>query len=356
MKKRFSVLDIFRGLFASAVFLFHLNPFADTPLLQNDFTRNADMFVDFFFVLSGFVIANRYEQLSAPGELGIFFRKRFLRIYPLHLVVLIVFLAIELAKNLLASRVQVNNLDNPANSVASFFSNLLLLQSTPVFGIKDVSWNIASWSISAEMIAYLVFGVLMLLLHRLRVFAFRSVAYVTVVMLCFVSLRYITGGLELNYTFDYGFIRGLAGFFAGVLCLQLYKTTSARISRFNEHVFSLAEMTILVLTIYCICEGETLKSYGWIYVLLFFLCIYVFAFEKGLVARLLMRVPVLHDLGAYSYSIYMWHTLFISLFNVLFIRILHLPPSAYVWLVFPNFIAIFYMAKWSYKNIERRFQ
>lgn len=355
MNNRFNVLDIFRGLFASAVFLFHLSPFAPVPLLQNSFTTNADMFVDFFFVLSGFVIAHRYEQLSDIQQFQSFYKKRFWRIYPLHLIVLLAFVLIEVAKHLLASRIQVNNLDNPANSVVSFLSNVLLLQSTPVFGVKDVSWNIASWSISAEMIAYLVFGLLMVAIHRMGWYGKRIWVYIVVLLTAAAGLIVITGGYELNYTFNYGFLRGLIGFFAGVICLNLYRRTAGPVQAMSNIFFSIAEVLVLGLTFLAICRGEAWKSFGLIYVLLFLSCIYVFAFEKGIVSQYLNKVPLLHKMGAYSYSIYMWHTLFISLFNVLFIRVLHLSPTNYVWLVIPNYLLIFYVARWSYKYIEMRY-
>lgn len=355
MNNRFNVLDIFRGLFASAVFLFHLSPFAPVPLLQNSFTTNADMFVDFFFVLSGFVIAHRYEQMSDMQQFRNFYKKRFLRIYPLHIIVLLAFVLIEVAKHLLASRIQVNNLDNPANSISSFLSNALLLQSTPVFGVKDVSWNIASWSISAEMIAYLIFGLVLVAIHHMGWYGKRVLVYVVLLVAAVAGLIVITGGYELNYTFNYGFLRGLIGFFAGVICLNLYRRTAGMFHAVPQLFFSITEVLVLGLTFLAICRGEMWKSFGLIYVLLFLACIYVFAFEKGILSKWLNRAPVLYKMGVYSYSIYMWHTLFISLFNVLFIRIFHLPPSAYVWLVVLNYLVIFFVAKWSYTHIEMRF-
>ncbi len=355
MKKRFRVLDIFRGLFASFVYLFHLTVFAETPFLRNGFTYNSDMFVDFFFVLSGFVIANSYERMDSMAQFKTFYKKRFLRIYPLHLIVLIAFVGMELAKQLMAGHIQVNNLHNPANSGLSFLSNLLLLQSTPVFGIKDVSWNIASWSISAEMIAYLVFGMLVVMVHKMGWFRQRVIMYLLVVLVSAALLVMITGGYALNYSFDVGFLRGLIGFFAGVLCLLGYRHTAGRMDVLSGGLFTVLELFTIVLTFYCIARGDVFKEFGLMYVLLFMVCIYVFSFEKGILSALLNKIPVLHELGAYSYSIYMWHTLLISLFNVLFIRVLHLPASSYVWLVFVNFLAIFFVAKWSYKHIEMRF-
>src|SRR5215217_6372057 len=115
MKERFEVLDIFRGIFSSLVVFFHMSTFSDTPVINNQFILNSDLFVDFFFVLSGFVIAYSYQTISTGEELNRFYKKRLFRLYPLHLIVLLAFVAIEVAKHFAAPYVQVNNLNNPAN-------------------------------------------------------------------------------------------------------------------------------------------------------------------------------------------------------------------------------------------------
>ncbi|MNL61848.1 hypothetical protein D3C87_1858210 [compost metagenome] len=52
----------------------------------------------------------------------------------------------------------------------------------------------------------------------------------------------------------------------------------------------------------------------------------------------------------------MTHALLISLFNVLFIRILKFPPEAYSYLFILNFILIYFVSSWTYKHIEMQFQ
>jgi len=356
MKHRFEVLDIFRGIFASMVFLFHLSPFAETPLLNNGFVRSSDMFVDFFFVLSGFVITYSYESLSdAPAVKG-FFRKRLLRLYPLHLFMLLVFLGVEVAKRLLAADITVNNLDNPNNNIYTFITSLLLLNAFPLFGVKDVSWNIPSWSISAEMAAYVAFGLLVPALHRAGVFRQRNLFYLLTILAAGTGLALITGGLGLNYSFDYGFIRGILGFFTGALCFNAFAASVTNVAGISRRVFHIAEPLSLALVLCCIGYGEALKDIGiLVYAPVFFLCIFIFSFEKGFISGGLKKVGLLHRIGRYSYSIYMTHALVISLFNVLFIRVLKFPPSAYAYLFIPNYILLYFVSAWTYRHIEQRF-
>lgn len=88
--RRFVVLDSLRGICALMVTLYHLNTYSIVKELP--FFINAYLFVDFFFVLSGFVIATNYQARLAAG-FGIqkFMLPRFGRLYPLYLAVLVCF-------------------------------------------------------------------------------------------------------------------------------------------------------------------------------------------------------------------------------------------------------------------------
>ncbi len=354
-KHRFEVLDIFRGIFASLVFLFHLCAFSETPILNNSFIENSDMFVDFFFVLSGFVIGYSYQNISDSQTAKLFLIKRFYRIYPLHFFMLMLFVVVEFSKTILSPYIKVNNLNNPDNNLTTFFTSLFLINSTPVPGVKDVSWNIPSWSISAEMCAYLVFGVLVWLINSSRQTKNRNLYYGLTVCISLGALWLVSHSFKLHFTYDFGFIRGILGFFVGVLCFNLFNTSHTSVRQFPTFIFSIAEILILGLITTCIAAGELLKELGFVYEILFFCCIYIFAFEKGIFSSGMKKIGFLHQLGKYSYSIYMTHALFISLFNVLFIRILKFPPSAYSYLFILNFIIIFFASVWTYKNIEMRF-
>jgi peptidoglycan/LPS O-acetylase OafA/YrhL len=319
MKERFAVLDIFRGIFSSLVVLFHLSAFSATPIINNDFIYNSDLFVDFFFVLSGFVIAYSYQHLKTGAELKRFFKKRFFRLYPLHFIVLILFVLVEVSKHSASGFVHVNKVDNVSNNSYTFLTNLFLVNSVKFPGINDFSWNIASWSISAEMIAYMVFGFTMLLINRYSSAALKTTVYITIAILAGAAMYLFTGSFKLTHGFDYGFLRGIIGFSLGV------------------------------------CNGNYFKEYGFIFEALFFITILIFAFEKGWVSDLLKKSSFLHSTGKYSYSIYMIHTLILSLFNIAFIRVLKLPPSAYAYLFILNYAIIWFLSAWTFKHIEMRF-
>jgi len=357
MKHRFEVLDIFRGIFASMVVFFHMNAFSNTIILNNNFIYNSDLFVDFFFVLSGFVITYTHQSLSHASDMGLFLKKRFFRLYPLHLVMLLVFVFIESVKHLFVGHIQVNQLNNANNTVFTFFTNLFLVHSIKLPGVTDVSWNIPSWSISAEMTCYLLFGLVIWLIHKAHIYKLRNVVYAIVAigtLIIFLNVR--AGAFEFTRSFDYGFLRAWIGFFTGAICFNLFNGTRQKVIASSAMLFTLFEVVCVAAMILMVYNGSYLKPFGYIYELLFFCSIYVFAFEKGAISNLLKKSGFLKNVGTYSYSIYMTHALFLSLFNIAFIRILKLPPTAYSYLFIVNYALIYFVSKWTYKHIELRFQ
>ncbi|WCT71912.1 acyltransferase [Sphingomonas naphthae] len=90
--QHYRALDAMRGVAAIAVLLFHLSWFVG-------YTSSGALAVDFFFMLSGFVIAHAYDARLGAGGMGFgdFLLKRLIRLYPLYLVGLALAVAAQLA-------------------------------------------------------------------------------------------------------------------------------------------------------------------------------------------------------------------------------------------------------------------
>jgi peptidoglycan/LPS O-acetylase OafA/YrhL len=161
-KIHFRVLDGWRGIAALLVAIFHLN--IASAIYSLDFIRNAYLFVDFFFVLSGFVITHSCaERLGTPEGVGMFALRRLGRLWPLHIVVLLAMVIVESARAISAARGA--SFYNPpfagATSLHSILTNLVFGQS---FGIEQqLTWNPPSWSICAEFWTYLIFAAALLI-------------------------------------------------------------------------------------------------------------------------------------------------------------------------------------------------
>lgn len=84
-KQHFKILDGLRGLAAVAVVIFHFMEIA-VPDYSNNFIAHAYLAVDFFFCLSGFVIAYAYDQKLLKIGVANFFKLRLIRLHPLVII------------------------------------------------------------------------------------------------------------------------------------------------------------------------------------------------------------------------------------------------------------------------------
>src|SRR3954453_14099780 len=84
-KRLFHSLDAARGVAAIAVVVYHSHLLFGAQWFQSGFLA-----VDFFFGLSGFVIAHAYGSRLTTGRMTTreFMRARFIRLYPLYLLAL----------------------------------------------------------------------------------------------------------------------------------------------------------------------------------------------------------------------------------------------------------------------------
>lgn len=291
---RFEALDSLRGLCALMVALFHFR--ANSHVEDLNIIRNAWLFVDFFFVLSGFVIAASYGHRMARREVGIrtFLALRLARLYPLHLFMLALFVAFEAAMALLQPALGDAGREffAGARSPTLLPENLLLLHSLGLSGVE--SWNVPSWSISAEFWTYALFALLMAIgATGRRLFWFLGLAVCPLVIL-------IAHGGRMSLEADGGILRCLAGFAAGAALWSFRE----RFKTFRPSAGLEFPAVLLVLTFVTTAPGLGLTLLA---PLVFAVAIWVFAAERGVISPLLRwRWFVL--LGALSYSIYMTHT------------------------------------------------
>jgi peptidoglycan/LPS O-acetylase OafA/YrhL len=150
MQDRIVILDFYRFLAAYGVAVYHISEFSGRTI---SFTQDFGIFVDFFFVLSGFVIGRNYfETASTPAEILRFIQKRFARIYPLYFVTLLAFVSIYLA----------GFSTHPENyKTSSIIAQLLMVQQWQLN--PPLPLNFPAWSISAEWAMYLLFPMLALI-------------------------------------------------------------------------------------------------------------------------------------------------------------------------------------------------
>lgn len=294
---RFAVLDGWRGICALVVALHHF--YADGNFFHVPFVRGAWLFVDFFFVLSGFVIAHAYgKRLSNLPELLAFIARRLGRLWPLHTSVLGALVILEFAKLLAMLQFGVVA-ENPPfageTSEHAIVANLLLVHALGIY--EHETWNFPSWSISTEFWTYMVFAGLCLLgLGR----SWRM-------CLGLAALGAGTVAIQspdwLHTMADFGFFRCLFGFFVGC---AVYRLLAGRLGS-RLPAATMLEILVVALVIAFVNHGDPITALSMATPLVFALAVGIFAFSQGALSRLLMTAPA-RALGQWSYSIYLVHT------------------------------------------------
>lgn len=209
---RFVVLDFYRFVAALGVFIFHLKNIDKG--ISPAWNGSYGLFVDMFFILSGFVISYSYPSTSTGlRSYSRFLVRRIARIYPLHLLTLLAFVVLAWA-----------GVPGPTShaSLLDFTHNVFLVQA---WGVTDhLSFNSPSWSISAELFCYVLFPVLMLLATRVSPLALALIVAVSYGVLAHGHLPIWQDKSQMyGANFDYGMLRALPSFLNGILLAILFK-------------------------------------------------------------------------------------------------------------------------------------
>jgi peptidoglycan/LPS O-acetylase OafA/YrhL len=166
-KSQLPSLTSFRGVAALWVVLYHYIVVYFSQLNPSQYTHFAEkgyLAVDLFFMLSGFVLTHVYRRAFSEGiakHYKHFLLSRIARLYPLHIMVLLLFVATAVTSRLLeyaaTGTYETIPMQGP-RSWAAFLANLFMLQGLQA---GQLSWNYPAWSISVEFAAYLLFPFLL---------------------------------------------------------------------------------------------------------------------------------------------------------------------------------------------------
>jgi peptidoglycan/LPS O-acetylase OafA/YrhL len=218
-KHRFHLLDALRGLAAILVVTYH----APSQLKYLLNFPNSFLAVDFFFCLSGFVIAFSYEErLKKSLTLRDFVVVRLIRLYPLYaLSIVIAFL-----RALSGSRL-IQDVHSPSALATLAGLSILLIPNIflPDAGAQLFPLNSPAWSLFLELVANVAYGLLFLW----------RIARLGLPLLCLTSLGLLTFLALRGPTLDFGTSRhgisfGLArvgfSFITGIFLFRIFNRNS----------------------------------------------------------------------------------------------------------------------------------
>ena len=261
-------LDALRIIAACTVVILHYSDYVkDAPIgrFMLDHTWHFNLFVDLFFVVSGFVIASQYlGRVGDSQSIGRFLWRRLARIYPLHLATLLFYVILNLALHFGVART-----DNPARYPFSDLPGQLLLLRA-IDGAR-LTFNFPSWSLSAELFCYALFPLLAMAVTRNKALIIALVVLPALANSLYASL---TGtGPWADWINKGGAFRALPAFNLGIAC-YLFRDRIARWpvipgaatalltayilvgSRLPEMADLLLIYAIAALAIQCDCAGR----------------------------------------------------------------------------------------------------
>ncbi len=303
MPRHFVALDSLRGIAALMVAFHHFR--TDSLLDGLTIVRQAWLFVDFFFLLSGFVIAATYRDRLARGH-GVlpFMLLRIGRLYPLHLAILAAFVAAEGALLIAGPGLGAGGRAafSGQTDLWALPANLLLLSGLGLY--EGLTWNGVAWSVSTEMWTYLAYALAASLLA--------ARARLAGLALAVAGLALLVAAVAAPETFGRfaGIGRCLHGFGMGCLLFEAYERIAARRARGDVRSPAIPLPTALE------CAAVALAATPFLTVGIlpphlltataFAPAVLIFAFDGGRLSALL-QWRALTALGLLSYSIYMIH-------------------------------------------------
>jgi peptidoglycan/LPS O-acetylase OafA/YrhL len=152
---RFHNLDALRGLAALTVLLYHIG-----PVIRPDksFAPGGYLAVDFFFLLSGFVIAQAYDARLAGGmTFGRFAMLRIIRMYPM----LFAGFLIGCIKPILMILLHYQTAPQVGDLLGSMAANLLVLPAPAATIGAAFPINAPMWSLFFELVINFVYALVL---------------------------------------------------------------------------------------------------------------------------------------------------------------------------------------------------
>lgn len=290
----FYSLDTFRGIAALLVAYMHVQ-------IYGIYWAKAWYCVDFFFILSGFILQYKYFCPVMPDDksfLHKFVSHRIARLYPLHIAVLFLILLEWLWVG------YVPPLNQGRGTVPfDLLQSVFMIQGMG-FSLGNNPVNPSSWSIGTEFWANILFACLFI---QKGFFIRISIAFLAYLFLVNSCRTIDVTGFPALYFISTGFLRTIGGFFLGTILYDIYAFIRSKwIPRlFFLSVCELASLASLILFAY-ITRNTNLYGIDVCYIILFCTAIIIFSFDSGILSYFFKKFKIYY-IGYFSYSIYMIH-------------------------------------------------
>ena len=305
-----------RAIAAFLVYLHHFNPInkSDFPLLYSVFNE-FHIGVNFFFVLSGFLLWYRYKikfiKDLSPSNIFRYFINRFARIYPVYFILTTITFILQYL-------IFQHNYTLP-EALTILILNLTFMRG--FFSSFHFSLVTQGWSLTVEECFYFLVPIIAYFQRRniskvTFALAFPLLGYVlTEFFNDFDDFKYY--GIFANHTFTYVYtIFGrFFEFFVGILLAEYFMKSNPKLTKLHLYLgFFILIISCLVLANICLTYGveqSIFHPYGRVVcsiaVTSGIALSYLGILNGGSVVNLFLSSKIMQHLGKASYSFYLIH-------------------------------------------------
>ncbi|WP_338868531.1 acyltransferase [Spirosoma sp. SC4-14] len=311
-KPHYPILDGLRGVAAITVVCFHLfEAFATSHIDQR--INHGYLAVDFFFILSGFVVGYAYDDRWKTMTAGEFIKRRFIRLHPMVVIGALIGAGLFYFQGCAAW--DVSKVPPPMLLIATVI-NACLIPATPGFEIRGVGemfpLNGPSWSLFFEYIGNILYA---FFIRKLPTRALSAFVFLAGCGLATFAIWGPLGDICVGFALTDenivgGSLRLLFSFSAGLLLSRIFKPAPVK------GAFWIGSLAIVCVSAIPRIGGSDYVWMNGVYdticvVIVFPLVVYLGACGK-LMGKLTTRVC--NFLGDISYPLYMVHYPFIYLY------------------------------------------
>lgn len=313
MKRQISSLTGLRFFIVVLLFLHHWDMFADLQIPGYSqwmkYLSEGYVSVDFFFVLSGFVITYSYMSRLQNKEVtpSTFLFNRVSKLYPVHLLLWVLCI------------VAYGGFTHILQSISSkqFWIGALLLQSYVPINNFAFWGNGLSWSVSTELFFYIAFVFLIKFSTKERTWIFSLLLGV----ILFNSIAIGNESPVASWLYYINPIFRLLDFMAGMLLCEFMQKMSYHPA--SVKTATLLEISsLLVLLCFMVISSNSPIRYNprfqsYYYLIPSLYLIFAFSFNKGYISSVCSK-KIFQVLGNCSFTFYMVHQLVLFLIKKYF--------------------------------------
>ena len=303
MKQRNADIDLFKFLFSWLIVLFHLSSRTKIGCVGGFFG------VDYFLIVSGFFLFRSFEKQRAEGRLstpGAYFLHRFGRFFP--------WMATALVFAFYVSRIDAGQITGTKTLLSALFEDVWELLLVKWCGLTEDGFllNPPGWTVSSMLLAgFVLWGCLYYGKEP-----FRRLLLPVTLMTGFAVWRHLPSAdysAWLGFTV-FGTLRAWLDMCLGWYCLRLSDALArCRFKRLGRGLLTAFECVSMAF-VFAVTFLFSSRFAQWSCMLLFLVDIAVASSGCSYLNAALSKLPFLPLLGEFSFSLYLIHLPFITLY------------------------------------------